>query len=120
MLSLKSLAETLREPGPWCTIHAEVSTGTVATHEATEVLANNVSRAVTEAGGSDSDARAAEQLEWAAIGEPGPVSRFGLIRNGQVVVNELLPGAPGRPVVDIGPIPDLLPLAEVPNTRESM
>lgn len=116
MLSLKSLAETLREPGPWCTVHAEVSTGTVSTHEATEVLANNVSRAVTEAGGSENDARAAEQLEWAAIGEPGPVSRFVLIRNGQVAVNELLPGAPVRPVVEVGPIPDLLPLAEVQNT----
>lgn len=115
MLALNSFAEMLREPGPWCTVHVEASTGTVTTREATEVLANNVSRAVAEAGASDDDVRAAEQLEWAARGEAGPVSRFVLIRNGQVVVNELVPGAPARPLVEVGPIPDLLPLAAVQN-----
>lgn len=116
MLALQDFAELLREPGPWCTIHAEVSTGTVTSREATEVLTPNVSRAVTDAGGSDDDARAAGQLEWAAPGTPGPVSRFVLIRGGQVVANELLPGAPAKTVVHVAPIPDLLPLAAVRGT----
>lgn len=113
MHALQDMAGLLREPGPWCTVHAEVSSGTVTSREAAEVLTPNLARAVADAGGSEEDARAAAEVEWASPGTPGPVSRFVLIRGGQVMLNEVLPGAPERALVEVGPIPHLLPLAEV-------
>jgi hypothetical protein len=113
MHALRDFAESLREPGPWCTVHADVSTGTVSSLEATEVLGENMARRLADAGARDEDAKAAERLVWSAKGAAGPVSRFVLIRQGEVVVNEVLAGAPTQPLVECGPIPDLLPLAAV-------
>ncbi|MEA5454950.1 Vms1/Ankzf1 family peptidyl-tRNA hydrolase [Sinomonas sp. JGH33] len=113
MRALADLAELLRDPGPWCTVHAEVSTGTVTALEATDVLGQNVSRALGQAGASQDDVRAAERLDWPAEGIGGPVSRFVLIRAGEVVVNELVPGIPRALVAEAGPIANLIPLATV-------
>ncbi|KHL03502.1 baeRF2 domain-containing protein [Sinomonas humi] len=113
MHALRDFAEALRENGPWCTIHANVSTGTVTSLEATEVLGDNLARQLADAGASPEDAKAAGQLVWSAKGAAGPVSRFVLIRDGEAVVDEVLPGAPTQPVVECGAIPNLLPLAAV-------
>ncbi|WP_413249826.1 Vms1/Ankzf1 family peptidyl-tRNA hydrolase [Sinomonas flava] len=112
MRALQEYAGLLKESGPWCTIHVDVSTGTVDTLEATDVLGENVGRMLAAAGADRSCRTAAERLDWAAKGLPAPISRFVLIRGGEVVVNEVLPGAPSTPLVDVGPIPNLLPLAE--------
>ncbi|WP_077489401.1 Vms1/Ankzf1 family peptidyl-tRNA hydrolase [Sinomonas mesophila] len=112
MRALEQYADLLRGDGPWCTIYADVSTGTIDSLEATDVLGDSVARALAEAGADKESTTAAERLTWAAKGMPAPVSRFVVIRGGEIVVNEVLPGAPGAAVVDVGPIPDLLPLAE--------
>ncbi|NUP75255.1 MAG: hypothetical protein HOQ07_11505 [Sinomonas sp.] len=83
--------------------------------EATEVLGDNVARQLAAAGASAKDAKAAQSLVWSAKGIPGPVSRYVLIRDGEVAVNEILPGRT-QTLVECGPIPDLLPLA---NSRNS-
>jgi hypothetical protein len=112
MRALQEYADLLKEVGPWCTVHANVSTGTVDTLEATDVLGDNIGRMLAAAGAEKESRAAAERLDWAAKGLPAPVSRYIVIRGGDVVVNEVLPGAPDVPLVDVGPIPNLLPLAE--------
>lgn len=112
MRSLQEYAEVLTAEGPWCTIHADVSTGTVDTLEATEVLGGNLARMAEEAGASKETATAIERLTWSAQGVAAPASRFVLIEGGEVVVNEVLPSALAQPLVEVGPIPNLLPLAE--------
>ena len=112
MRALEQYADLLRGEGPWCTIHADVSTGTVDTLEAMDVLGDNIARALADAGADKDSTTAAERLTWAAKGMPAPVSRFVVIRGGDVVINEVLPGTPpAGTLVDVGPIPDLLPLA---------
>ena len=113
MRALAGLMEVLRGPGPWCTVHAEVSTGTVTTLERADSLGQVIFRALTKAGATEADARAAAGVDWSAEGAPSPASRFVLVRAGEVVVNEVLPGAPAAPLVEVAPIPDLLPLAAV-------
>jgi hypothetical protein len=112
MRALQEYAEVLTGGGPWCTVHAEVSTGTVDTLEATEVLGGNLAKMAAAVGAATDDVTAIERLTWSAEGVPAPVSRFVLVRGGEVVVNEVLPSAPAQPRVVVGPIPDLLPLAE--------
>lgn len=113
MRALADLMEVLRRPGPWCTVHAEVSTGSVTTLGRADKLGEVIARALARAGGSEADARAAESVDWTAEGAASPASRFVLIHGGDVAVNEVLPGAPTQPFVEVGPIPDLLPLAAV-------
>lgn len=112
MRALQEYAELLTGDGPWCTIHAEVSTGTVDTLEATEVLGGNLARMAAEAGAGKEATAAIERITWSAEGVPAPVSRFVLVQGGDVVMNEVLPAAPAQPLVRVGPIPDLIPLAE--------
>ncbi|GAB4098167.1 Vms1/Ankzf1 family peptidyl-tRNA hydrolase [Sinomonas halotolerans] len=112
MRALQEYAGLLKEDGPWCSIHADVSTGTVDTLEATDVLGDNISALLADAGADRASVEAAGRLTWAAKGLPAPVSRFVLVRGGEIVVNEVLPGAPAQPLVEVGPVPNLLPLAE--------
>lgn len=106
------VAELFRKEGPWCTIHLDVSTGTVDTLEAMDLAGDHVRETLLAAGASKEDAAAAAAIQWRAEGLPAPVSRFVLIRQGGVEVNETCPGAPVQPLISVGPIPNLMPLAE--------
>jgi hypothetical protein len=112
MQHINEYADLYRKPGPWCTIYADVSTGTVDTLEAGDVRPENISRDLLAAGATEADAQAAAQLEWTAKGVPGQVSRFVLIHNGAVELNEVLPGEPAQELTCVASIPDLLPLVQ--------
>ncbi|MGO4590495.1 baeRF2 domain-containing protein [Paenarthrobacter sp. 2TAF44] len=109
--ALKKYADLYRQPGPWCSVYLEASTGTVDSLEAADVQPDNVKDALAGQGASKEDLTAMESAIQPAEGLPAPVSRFVLVRDGQVMVNELLPGPLSGPErISMDSIPGLLPL----------
>jgi hypothetical protein len=109
--ALKKYADLYRQPGPWCLAYLEASTGTVDSLEAGDVQPDNVRDALAGQGASKEDLAAMESAIEPASGLPAPVSRFVLVRDGRVMVNELLPGPlSGSERISMDSIPDLLPL----------
>lgn len=109
--NLKKYSDLYRREGPWCTAYVGAGTGTVDTLEAADVRPGNVREALAGKGASAEDLDAIEKAVEPATGEPSPVARFVLVRQGTVELNELLPGplvVPER--ISVSPIPDLLPL----------
>lgn len=101
----------LEQTGPWCTLYLNASTGTVDTLEAGDVRPRNLRAALEDAGASDEDILAALDAASAATGQPAPVSRYVLVRNGKVELNEVLEGqTAAQEVVEVGPVPNLVPL----------
>jgi hypothetical protein len=110
---LTEYADLYRKPGPWCLAYVDASAGTVDTLEAADVQPGNVRAALAAQGAGKADLDAIEEALQPATGEPSPVSRFVLVRQGTVQINELLPGPlvlPERMTVE--PVPDLLPLVK--------
>lgn len=110
MIGSAEIAALLRTPGPWCTVHVDVSTGTVDSLEAVDVLNEHIQETLSAAGAAKEDAAVAGALTWRAEGVPGPCSRYVLISGGVVRVNEVLPGEPPEAVIATGHIPNLVPL----------
>lgn len=108
---LQKYAELYRKQGPWCVAYVDAGAGTAEGMEAAEVRPGNVRAAMAAQGAPPADLEAIETAVDPARGVPAPVSRFVLVRDGAVELNELLPGPlviPKQTVV--APIPDLLPL----------
>jgi hypothetical protein len=109
--SLKEFAALYRLPGPWCIAYVDAGTGTVDTLEATDVRPSNVRAELEAQGATKEDLDAMEQVLRPADGQPSPVVRFVLVRQGSTELNELLPGPLiGPEKISVDPIPDLLPL----------
>lgn len=97
--------------GPWCTVYVDASTGTVDTLEAKDVRPGNVSAALEAAGASPEDVAAASAAATSPAGRPAPVSRFFLVRNGRVELDQVLEGElAATQVIEVGAIPNLVPL----------
>ena len=110
---LAEYADVFRQPGPWCLAYVQASTGTVDTLEAGDVLPGNVRTALAAQGASNADLDAMEEAVRPAAGEPSRVSRFVLVRQGAVAIDELLPGPPVVPErISVDAIADLLPLVK--------
>jgi Bacterial archaeo-eukaryotic release factor family 2 len=108
---LTEYAELYRQPGPWCSAYLDASAGTVDIRESEDAKRANVRAALAAQGASEADLDAVEAVVQPAAGEPAPVSRFVLVRQGTVQINELLPGPlVGPEQVEVQPVPDLLPL----------
>jgi hypothetical protein len=108
---LTQYAELYRQPGPWCMAYVDASTGTVDSLEAADARPGNIRAALAAQGAGEDDLDAIEAAVQPARGEPSPTSRFVLVRQGTVQINELLPGplvVPER--ISVDPVPDLLPL----------
>ncbi|MFJ4209451.1 Vms1/Ankzf1 family peptidyl-tRNA hydrolase [Paenarthrobacter sp. NPDC089675] len=109
--SLSKYSGLYRQDGPWCVAYVDASTGTVDGLENADVQPDNVRNTLEGLGASKEDLTAIEGAIQPAKGQPSPVSRFVLVRQGEVVINEVLPGAlvvPER--VSKDDVPDLLPL----------
>lgn len=112
-VSLKEYADLYRKQGPWCLVYVDAGTGTVDTLEATDVMPDNVHDALEAKGAGKKDLEAIEQALKPAVGEPSPVSRFVLVRDGNTELNKILPGPLVTPErISIDPVPDLLPLVK--------
>ncbi|MBP3042984.1 hypothetical protein KKR91_08195 [Arthrobacter jiangjiafuii] len=108
---LHKYADLYRQPGPWCLAYVDAGAGTVEGAEAAEARPGNVRAALAQQGAPPADQEAMEVAVAPAYGVPAPVSRFVLVRQGTVALNELLPGPLAAPKkTSVGPIPDLLPL----------
>lgn len=108
---LHEFADLYRRKGPWCTAYIDASAGTVDGLEAAEVRPLDVRKALAQQGASPEDQEAAETAVLPADGLPSPVSRFLLVQQGTVALNEVLPGALVLPErISVDPVPDLLPL----------
>ncbi|MFC8302597.1 Vms1/Ankzf1 family peptidyl-tRNA hydrolase [Specibacter sp. NPDC057265] len=109
--SLKEYADLYRHEGPWSVAYIEADTGTVDTLEAADVRPGHVRETLAAKGAPKPDLDAVEEAVQPATGEPSPVARYILARQGKVELNVLLPGplvVPER--ISVDPIPDLLPL----------
>lgn len=108
---LAGYAELYGKGGSWCTILADVGTGTVDSLEALDVRPGQIRDALLASGASKDDAAAAEEALRPAEGTGNPAARFLLIRQGLVELDRVLPGERvDSPYVAVGVIPDLLPL----------
>lgn len=104
-------AELFKSDGPWCTVYTDISTGTVDSLHAIDVLPENICRELEQQGASKADLAAVEAAVRPAGGVPDPVCRYLLVRNGAVEIDEVLPGPlAGRGVVQVEHVPDLTPL----------
>ncbi|WP_309074682.1 Vms1/Ankzf1 family peptidyl-tRNA hydrolase [Paenarthrobacter sp.] len=108
---LAKYSELFRKPGPWCMAYVDASAGTVDGLEAADVQPDNVRNALAGLGASENDLEAVAGAIQPATGEPSPISRYVLVRQGEVAINELLPGALlGPEQISTDVVPDLLPL----------
>jgi len=108
---LHEFADLYRRSGPWCVAYIDASAGNVDSLEAAEVRPVDVRKALAQQGAPAEDQEAAETAVLPAEGYPSPVSRYLLVQQGTVALNELLPGELVLPErVSVDPIPDLLPL----------
>lgn len=108
---LHKFADLYRGQGPWCAAYVDAGAGTVDAKEAAEVRPGDVLAALAAQGAPPEDQQAMETAVDPAYGLPAPISRFVLVRQGGVELNELLPGpmvSPQQVSVDL--VPDLLPL----------
>lgn len=108
---LSRFADLYRKQGPWCLAYVDASAGGAEGAEAAEVRPGEVRAALAQQGAPAQDLVAMEAAVDPARGLPAPISRFVLVRQGTVELNELLPGPLVTPKhVSVGPVPDLLPL----------
>lgn len=111
--SLKEYAKLYQGEGPWCLAYFDAGTGTVDSLEAADVRPGNIRDTLAAQGASKEDLDAIEEAVQPATGEPSPVARFVLVRQGKVELNELLPGPLAMPQrISVEPVPDLLPLVK--------
>jgi hypothetical protein len=108
---LEKYSSLFSHDGTWCTVLADAGTGTVDSLEAVDVRPGQVRDRMLDAGAPEEDALAVERAMQPLEGVPNPVARFVLAHNGQVVADEVLPGQRvDTPYVQVGAVPDLIPL----------
>ncbi len=109
---LSDCAALFRQPGPWCSVYIDASTGTVDSLRAHDVIPDNVHDELQRAGASKADLAAVDEaLRESSKGLPDPVSQVLLVRGGEVVLNERFHGhMVMAPFVRVGEVPELVPL----------
>ncbi|BDZ47109.1 Vms1/Ankzf1 family peptidyl-tRNA hydrolase [Naasia aerilata] len=108
---LVDLVDDLRKPGTWVTVYTDASMDTADPRGVAQARRRSVLDRLKEAGVAGPQlAELADALEG-TDGMPSPVTRFVLMRDGELVCNLLTPGAPNGPeIAEAGPIPRLVPL----------
>ncbi|MBG6179351.1 baeRF2 domain-containing protein [Arthrobacter sp. CAN_A1] len=110
--ALHSYSQLYKRPGPWCTIYTDASTGVGDSLHADDARPDAITAALHRAGADKTDLTAVSAaLTRSAKGLPDPVARFLLVNDGEVHVDEFLPGRlVMAEVLDVGPVPNLVPL----------
>ncbi|WP_299166929.1 Vms1/Ankzf1 family peptidyl-tRNA hydrolase [uncultured Arthrobacter sp.] len=110
--TLHMFADLYRKPGPWVTVYTDASTGTVDSLHADDVRPDNIATVLEGAGASKEDRKAvAEALRQSAKGLPDPVARLIIVANGEVELDEFLPGPLALPeFTSVNEVPNLCPL----------
>lgn len=106
-----ALAALYRGTDAVSTVYLDCSAHTSAPKHALDHQHDAVRQALARAGAPAADQDAIEELLEPPTGVSGAVSRFLIVQNGRVEVDELLPGEPlDEGVSAYGPVPKLVPL----------
>lgn len=103
--------DLLRESGPSTWAYLDVSTDVSDPRGYATSLGTSTADALVQAGAPPADIEALTDVLVSPPGAPAPVSRYVLVRDGRIVLDEVLLGSP-RAAASLGhgPVPDLLPL----------
>lgn len=105
-------ASLYRRTGTWSTVLADASLGTTAAQEAADQLPDEVARILKSQQADPRDISAMTGALAPAEGLRAPVARCVAVHDGQVVLNELIPGLKvEKTSVDVGPFPNFVSLA---------
>ena len=105
------LARIYRETGPCTWVYTDASTDVPHPRGMAAERRRSIRDALAEAGAPRSDIDAIEEVLAEPLGVANPACRYLLVRNGEVELDEILPGLPvTAEVAASGPVPDLVPL----------
>ncbi len=105
-------ASLYRKTGSWSTALVDASLGTTAAQEAADELPGEVAKLLKSQQTPSADAEAVVSALEPAQGLRAPVARFIAVHDGQVVLNELIPGLKvDAPQVETGAFPNFTALA---------
>ncbi|MCW4463901.1 hypothetical protein OK351_00025 [Glutamicibacter sp. MNS18] len=105
-------ASLYRKTGSWSTVLADASLGTTAAQEAADQLPAEVAKTLKSQQADARDIAAMTEALTPAEGLRAPVARCVAVHEGQVVLNELIPGLKVEHTsVDVGPFPNFVSLA---------
>jgi hypothetical protein len=106
-----AIAELYRSEAPLTTVYADASEDTNDPHRTRELRRRALREELAAAGAPSSDLAVIDEILSRPSHVGGPVSHFLVIRNGEVLVQELLPGPPrAEHAVSYGLVPALLPV----------
>jgi hypothetical protein len=106
-----ALSDLYRRRGDVSTVYADVSQDTSDPRRTADTRHRSLRDALSDAGAPNSDIQAIEEILEQPPGVGSPVSRFLVVREGEVEVNELLPGEPlAERILSYGALPTMIPL----------
>ncbi|WP_164233892.1 Vms1/Ankzf1 family peptidyl-tRNA hydrolase [Microbacterium hydrocarbonoxydans] len=109
MIGREELTALLERPGPWT--YAYVDGQGAEPQVVEESRRESVRRRLSESGAPEADAEALAAAVETGTGLPAPSSRYLLAADGEVAVNETVPGPRRGPeLIGHAPIPPVLPL----------
>ncbi|MCU1409165.1 MAG: hypothetical protein JWM23_1245 [Microbacteriaceae bacterium] len=107
------LSDLYRRHDDVSTVYVDVSQDSSDARRTSPTRLRAVRDGLAEAGAPAADAEAVVEILEQPPGVPSPVSRFIVVREGDVEVSELLPGDPvAERIMSYGPVPALIPLLQ--------
>jgi hypothetical protein len=108
---LSDLADELRTGGTWITVYTDASMDTSDPRGVALARRRSVLDRLKAVGVSADHRATLEDALEGTDGMPSPITRYVLMRDGEVVCNVVTPGAPNAPeIAEAGPVPLLVPL----------
>jgi Bacterial archaeo-eukaryotic release factor family 2 len=105
------LAALLQRPGRWTTVYLDMSADRETQEGLVETRRRSVQDKLLRSGASEAAANRVDEVLAVPTGLPGPMSRYLLLRDDELELDELLAGdARSEQVVAVGPLPQLTPL----------
>lgn len=105
-------ASLYRRNGSWSTALVDASLGTTGAQEAADRLPDEVAKLLKSQQAQPQDVQALIGVLEPASGLRAPVARFVAVHDGEVVLNEIIPGLKvSSPSVDVGPFPNFTAIA---------
>lgn len=105
------LTDAVRRPGGWSSLYLDLSGDRENPEGLQESRRRSVHDRLLEAGADTRTVQAVDAALGRPTGLPSPISRYLIAREGEVVVDEPIPGAADGPEsLEVGPLPSLAPL----------
>jgi hypothetical protein len=107
----RSFSDALRAGGWWVTVYADASMDTGDPQGVAAARRRAVRDTLEQRGLPEDQLSVVSDAIDGTDGVPSPATRYLLLRDGEIVMNRLLPGPPvGTEVTEAGPVPLLVPL----------